>query len=249
MTRLDGKRAVITGAASGIGRGIAEYFVDHGASVFLVDINRAMLDQAVDEIGNAARGTTADVGASKDMQRVFAEVDQQMGGLDVLVNNAGITRQGRFLEFAEEDWDEVMRVNLRSVFLGTKYGARLMRDSGHGGAIVNIGSTAAIRAYGGGAGFCPSKAGVVSITQVAAVDLRDYGIRANAVCPGMIETPLFRAHQPERGVDDARIRELQGRIGTPDDIAAIVAFLASDEATLISGQTVTVDAGRTVKLD
>jgi NAD(P)-dependent dehydrogenase (short-subunit alcohol dehydrogenase family) len=249
MASLDGKRAVITGAASGIGRGIAKYFADSGASVFLVDINSEMLHQTIAEIGDSASGTTADVGDAAQMVRVFSEVRQNLGGLDILVNNAGITLQGRFLEFSEADWDEVMRVNLRSVFLGIKYGAQIMRDSGRGGAIVNIGSTGALRAYGGGAGFCPSKAGVVSITQVAAVDLREYGIRANAVCPGIIETPLFRLHQSERGVDDERIRQLQGRIGTPEDIAAIVAFLASDEATLISGQTVTVDAGRTIKLD
>jgi NAD(P)-dependent dehydrogenase (short-subunit alcohol dehydrogenase family) len=249
MTTLQGKRAVITGGASGIGRGIADYFVAHGAAVFLVDRNAELLDKAVAEIGDAAVAATADVGETTDMQRVFGDATAHFGGLDIVVNNAGITLQHRLLDFPEDDWDEVLRINLRGVFLGTKYGARAIRDSGNGGAIVNIGSTAAIRVHALAAAYSPSKAGVISLTQVAAVDLREYGIRANAVCPGMIDTPLLRARVPDLGVDDERITKLQGRIGQPADIAAIVAFLASDEASLISGQTVTVDAGRTVKLD
>jgi NAD(P)-dependent dehydrogenase (short-subunit alcohol dehydrogenase family) len=245
VSQLEGKRTLVTGAASGIGRGIAEYFVERGASVLMVDVNADAVKEAAAALGGSTRAAACDVGESADVRRSVAAAVEAFGGLDVMINNAGIAYHAPVLEFDEDEFDRVVRVNLRGTFLGIKYGGAAIAASG-GGAIVNIASVSALRVNGIGAAYSSSKAGVVALTQVAAVDLRPLGVRANVVCPGAIDTPLLRRHWSRVGTTEESIDRRQGRIGAPVDVAAAVGFLASDEASLITGVTLPIDGGRTV---
>lgn len=248
--RLAGKVAVVTGAGSGIGRGIARRFAQEGASVAVVDVNEAGAQETVGAITEAsgdAIALQADVSRADEVRGVMEVVSTRWGRLDVLCNNAGIfwAHRGDTLvtEMDEAVWDHVLAVNLKSVFLCCKYGIPLMTG---GGAIVNVASIAGLIGRDTAQAYVAAKGGVIALTRTLAVQYAPGGIRANAVLPGRVDTPLVADDYatPEERVAFARAHPL-GRFGTPDDIAGLALYLASDEAAWITGASYVIDGGYT----
>lgn len=234
---------VITGASQGIGRGIAEKFGAEGARIVIGDIQLPAEPFSFD-----VDCQTLDVTSEESTGALFEHVRKTYGRLDVLINNAGIMFEKHFLETSVDDWDRMMAVNLRGVFVCCKYAAPVMMDSG-GGAIVNIGSIEGNATNPDHTPYAASKSGVHGLTRAVAVDLGQYGIRCNAVCPGWIVTPLnegyFRTLKNREKADAAMCGiHPAGRLGTPADVANLVSWLASDEAEWITGHEYTVDGGR-----
>lgn len=248
MTDWTAKSVLVTGAASGIGLGISSYLAKLGASILMVDMRDDALEEATAEAGGSTVGFKCDVRDSLEVRDAVDAAVSEFGSLDVVVNNAGIVHHEPLLEFDEDHFHRVMDVNLSGCFYGTKYGGAAIVASG-GGSIVNIASAGGMRVYALGAAYATSKAAVIALTQVAAIELRDLGVRANVVSPGTIDTPLFRQHCQGSAYTIEAISERQGRLGTSFDIATAVAFLASDEASLITGAVLPVDGGRLVKYD
>ena len=248
--RLAGKRTIVTGAGSGIGRASAKKFAAEGAMVLAVDRAKAAVEATVDEIaraGGKAIAVAADVGAEADVEGFVSRAVEAFGGLDAVYANAGIS--GGLVPLAEqtvEHWQEVLRVNLIGAFLAIKHAAPLMVKQ-RAGSILCTASVAGLRANAGGNPYSASKAGVISLVQTAANSLYGTGVRVNAICPGLIETgmtePIFERAR-ERGTHE-RIGQLNPltRYGNPEEIAAVAAFLASDEASYVNGQAIAVDGG------
>ena len=243
---LEGKRVLVTGGGRGIGRGIVEAFVEAGARVAIADIEGA--ENAAKEIGADTVGLTCDVSSSESVANALAVVRESLGGLDVVVNNAGVEAFGPLHELSEDAFDKVVSVNLRGTWLVYKHAVPLMQG---GGAIVNVASLAGIVGFPLLGAYAAAKAGVVRMTEVMAVELRDLGVRANAVCPGFIDTPMmgrafadFEAAtgQPLAAIIAAR----QGRLGTPQEVASLALFLASDAAAFVNGTAITLDGGMNV---
>lgn len=252
MGRLDGKICVVTGGASGIGRAAAKAFVREGAIVGILDRNEAALAETVAELGEAAFPLLCDVTDEPSVERAFAEVDRRHGRLDVLYNCAAIQLIGQDAPVHElplEIWERTHAVNLRGVFLTCKYGARLMIKAGRGGSIINAGSPTGLTMSGAGwHAYASSKAGVMGLTRVMAADLAKYGIRVNGIVPGTIETNLTRV-LTQNPVERKKLEALHpiGRIGTPEDMAGIAVFLASDESAFATGAHFHVDGGISVR--
>ncbi len=247
---LEGRVAIVTGAASGIGRAVAETFACAGATVALVDIderNAASAAEAVAHQGGRATVVRADVSQAADCQHAVDSVLDTFGRLDVLVNNAGIVRRADVVNLAEEDWDRVMAVNLKSVFLMSKFAVPVMTKGG-GGAIVNVASGWGLVGGPQAVAYCASKGGVVLLTRAMAIDHGAAGIRVNCVCPGDTDTAMLRAeaHQLgeriERFLADSANRPLR-RLGRPEEIAQAVLYLAGDTASFVTGTTLVVDGG------
>jgi NAD(P)-dependent dehydrogenase (short-subunit alcohol dehydrogenase family) len=253
--RLAGKRAIVTGAGSGIGRATARLFAAEGASVLAVDRSADAVEETAASIrgaGGTAVGMAADAGSDADVRGFVARAVAELGGLDVIHANAGIS--GGDVPLAEQTvelWQEVLRVNLIGPFLAVKHAGAHMVAQGRG-AIVCTASVAALRANAGGNPYSASKAGVVSLVQTAANSFWGTGVRINAVCPGLIETGMTRPifdHARSAGHEDklGQINPLQ-RYGLPQEIAAMVLFLASDESSYVNGQAFPVDGGLTSTL-
>ena len=250
MGRLSGKRAIITGAGSGIGRASAKLFAAEGASLLLVDKVPAAVEEtaaAVTAAGGRAIAVAADAGAEGDVRTFIDKALRELGGIEVCYANAGIS--GGVVPLFEqtvEFWQEVLRVNLIGPFLAIRHVAPHMMKQGKG-SIICTASVAGLRANAGGHPYSASKAGVISLVQTAANAVAGSGVRVNAVCPGLIETgmtrPLFERAR-EHGTED-RIGQLNPlrRAGEPEEIAATALFLASDEASYINGQAIAVDGG------
>ncbi|MCC7048224.1 MAG: SDR family oxidoreductase [Alphaproteobacteria bacterium] len=246
--RFDGRVALITGAASGIGRGCVERFLADGARVAALDVDAEAGRQMVADL--AGQGDIAfeecDVGVKTAVDRAVAAVLARFGTIDVLVNNAGITRAGDFLAMREEDFDLVIQTNLKSVFLFGQAVGRHMVERGKGGAIVNMSSTSVIMTMPNIAPYAASKGGISSLTRAMALHFAPHNIRVNAVGPGTIVTKMTQSRSLQ---DPAQVRRILsrtplGRFGQPSDVASVVAFLASDDAGYVTGQTLYVDGGR-----
>lgn len=250
MIRLDNKVALITGAAAGIGAGIAELFSEAGAAVALFDINAEgarRMEQKLRQSGRAL-AVVGDVSCEEDVKAALDQTVREFGTLDILVNNAGIEVAGPMVELTSSDWDRQLNVNLKSVFLFSKYAIPHLR--GQGGAIVNISSVHAFVSYEGNAAYDASKAGMIGLTRALALEHGRDGIRVNAICPGYIDTPMMDEWlrvQPDAAQAMRQVLSVHplGRIGTPRDVADAALFLASDAASFISGTFLVVDGAMT----
>lgn len=244
---LEGKKALVTGAARGIGKSIAAALVAQGASVAVCDLDAATLEQTKAEL-SAGGGTVishvadvADAGSVAGLAKAVLEV---FGGLDILVNNAGITRDTLLIRMKDEDWDKVITVNLKSVYLTTKAFARKMMKQ-RSGSIINISSVIGLRGNAGQANYAASKAGIIGFSKSAAREFAPRGIRVNVIAPGFIQTEMTDVLPDE--VKSAIMKDTPlGRIGTPEEVAGAVVFLASDLASYVTGHVLAVDGGMTM---
>jgi NAD(P)-dependent dehydrogenase (short-subunit alcohol dehydrogenase family) len=240
--KLEGKVAVITGGASGIGREVARRFVAEGARVVLGDVNAALLAEAAGELGDACATEAGDVTVEADVERLVRRAVETFGAVDVGVNCAGLGTLGPITSLAVEQWDLVLDVCLKGVFLATKHEAAAMQAAGRGGAIINIASINARQPGQGMSAYCSAKAGVEMFTRVAALELGRDGIRVVGIGPGLVDTPLTQYQRDLPAFREGYLANIpMGRVGTPADVAGAAAFLASDDASWISGDTLFVD--------
>ncbi len=244
MKSLAGKVAVITGAGSGMGRAAVEIFAREGARIIAVDINDAVLDTAKNVDGEIF-AMQADVSKEADVEAMIAKAQSEFGQLDAVLNVAGIAVPGMLMDVPLEDYERLMAVNLRGVFLGTKHAVRAMSASGRGGAIINWSSLGGINASMGTSIYSATKAGVISITKSAAIEAGKQGIRANCLCPGFIYTAMSAGGEKMPGILE---KAALGRGGQPEEVAEVAAFLASDRASYVSGTVIPVDGGWSAKL-
>jgi glucose 1-dehydrogenase len=249
MGMLEGKTAIVTGGARGIGLAIAKRYVAEGARVVIADIDESTGKAAVAALGAATRFVRTDVGAAGDARNVIAEALGFAGDIDILVNNAGIIHTADFLDIAEADFDRVMRINLKGMFLVGQAAARQMvaqvKAGKAPGAIVNMSSINARVAIPNQVPYCVSKGGVDQLTKVMALSLAPYGIRVNAIGPGSIMTDILKGITTDQAAKNRLLsRTPLGRVADPDEIAAIAAFLASKDASYITGETIYADGGR-----
>ncbi len=242
---LVGRAAVVTGGASGIGRATAQRFLEEEARVVLVDRSPATTD-AVDEMGGSAGavyGVVADVSTTAGAEEAIAESERLLGGIDILVNGAGIAgRSVPLWELTDQDWDEMMAVTLRSVFSCTRAAIRMMRRQGSG-AVVSIASVAGKEGNPNAVAYSTAKAGVIAFTKAVAKEVARQGIRVNAVAPGLIKTPM-NEQVSEEHLQYMLERMPMGRIGLPEEVAALITFLASDQASFTTGQVYDISGGR-----
>ena len=249
--KLKDKVALVTGAASGIGLATAALFGQEGAKVMCADLNADGAERVARQIadsGGEAASTQADVSRAADVERMVQETVERWGRLDVLVNNAGIYFILPLTQVPEEEWDRLINVNLKGVFLGCKYAIPEMVKGG-GGAIVNTASIAGLRGSANWTTYCASKGGVVQLTKAVAMEVARLKVRVNCVCPGIIDTGMFDQAVDMVAADRdelaATIGEMHpmGRIGRPEEVAAAILFLASEEASFITGVPLSVDGG------
>ena len=247
MGKLDGKVAIITGGASGIGKATASLFVKEGAKVAIVDINEKLGKRTEKGLGNSIF-VKCDTTKSNDVKKMVENVIRKFGEVDILFNNAGIYIEDKFLDELEEDvWDKVLDTNLKSVYLCSKYVLPIMKRN-KAGAIINTSSGLGLVPEPWSPAYCTSKAGIIHLTKVMAVEYATYGIRVNCVCPGPIDTPLIRrAFANESELKEyAEKQTLAKRLGKPEEVANVVLFLASDDSSYMNGSIVTVDAGESL---
>jgi NAD(P)-dependent dehydrogenase (short-subunit alcohol dehydrogenase family) len=251
LASLEGRRALVTGAARGIGRAIAELLIERGARVMLSDVDEAVVRETAAALGDSAAAVRCNVTVESDHAAAVAATIAEFGGLDLLVNNAGIEIVKPLFEQTEEEFDRLMAINVKGVFFGMKTAVPALAETK--GVIVNMSSVAGI----GGAplfgSYCASKAAVIQLSRVAAIELRAAGIRVNAVCPGFVQTEmvdrLVPAVEAMAGLPFSDLAAMkQGRLGTTREVAETVAFLASDDASFTTGAHYVLDGGLSASL-
>src|SRR5512142_3193340 len=241
---LTGKTALVTGAAQGIGRDIALALAADGADVAICDVNLEAAQKTAADIeakGRKALALKANVASSDDVSAMVDQTVQKFGRIDILVNNAGITRDGLILRMKDEDWDLVLSINLKGAFLCTKAALKYMSKQ-RGGTIINIASIVGAMGNAGQANYVASKAGLIGLTKTIAREYANRGITANAVAPGFIDTAMTQA-LPENVRQELAKQIPMGKLGTPEDVANAVRFLASPWASYITGQVIHVNGG------
>jgi NAD(P)-dependent dehydrogenase (short-subunit alcohol dehydrogenase family) len=249
-TQLYGKTALITGGAGGIGRATALLFASEGAAVGIVDLNQEVGQELAREISNAggrAIFERADVTRSADCRRVVERIVQEFGGIHILFNNAGIVRRASILEISEEDWDRVMAVNVKSIFLMSREVIPIMARA-EGGSIINTASGWGLAGGPRAVAYCASKGAVVLLTKAMAIDHGRQKIRVNCICPGDTDTGMLRSEGRQLGETETRFlaesaKRPLGRVGTPEEIARAALYLASDAASFVTGAALVVDGG------
>ncbi len=256
MSTMKDKVVLITGASSGIGKATAEAFAMKGAHVVVAARRKEALDSVVasiEALGGKASAIKTDVSDAKSVEQMVAHTIKVFGRLDYAVNNAGIEgKLSGITDLPEDDWDQVLDINLKGTYLCMKYEARAMLDLGRGGAIVNIGSVNSFLGFPTGSAYVTSKHGLIGLTSSVSAELAPKGIRVNLLCPGITDTPM---HHRLRGIvgDDLYDKGLLPtvhlqRIGQPEEVAKAIVFLCSDESSYISGSTLTVDGGLTLTM-
>jgi len=248
--RLEGKIAIVTGGASGFGRGIAERFSREGARVIVADLNGAAAAEVVQALGNGAVAVEADVTRKSDVQQVIATADEVFGGLDILVNNAGYTHKNQSLmTVSEDEFDRIYAVNVKSIYLTTLASVPVMEKRG-GGVIINTASTAGVRPRPGLTWYNGSKGAVITLTKSMAAELAPRNIRVNAINPVIGETGMLEQFMGVPDTPENRAKFLAtiplGRMSTPEDIANAALFLAEPSSNFITGVAIEVDGGRCV---
>jgi 2-hydroxycyclohexanecarboxyl-CoA dehydrogenase len=247
MGKLKDKIVIVTGAGQGIGRGIAEKLAAEGAAVAVTDVNETTVKETADAIGGGAVGIRADVTSRESVEAMVAQVHRQFGRIDVLVNNAGWDKAGPFVDSDPADWDRVIAINLYGVLHTCKAVLPIMAEQGHG-SVVNLASDAGRVGSSGEAVYSAAKGGVIAFTKAIAREMARHQVNANAVCPGPTDTALFAS----MGGDNPKLRDALTkaipfrRLAQPADLANVVAFLASAEASYVTGQTVSVSGGLTM---
>jgi len=252
MERLRGKRTIVTGAGSGIGRAIALRFAEEGARVIISDVDgEAAAGVAAEAGGGEALVRKTDVTDSSEVEALVRTAVERWGGLDVMVNNAGIGVAGTTTDTPEEDYERVMDVCLRGTFLGMKHAIPAIRDSG-GGSIINLSSVAALVGIADRAVYSAAKGAILTITRAAAIDHVEEGVRVNCIAPGTVDTPWIGRitagyDDPEEARRNMEARQPHGRLVTAEEIAAMAAYLASDESASVIGACMVVDGGVTAR--
>ena len=251
MERLEGKRAIVTGAGAGIGRAIALRLAGEGARVALADVDEEAAKNVASEIAGETLARRTDVTRAEEVEALVSSVVEGWGGLDVMVNNAGVGVAATAVDTTEEDYDRVMDVCVRGTLLGMKYAIPAIRDSG-GGSVINMSSVAALVGITDRAVYSAAKGAILSLTRAAAIDHVEEGVRVNCIAPGTVDTPWVSRitsgyDDPEQARANMQARQPHKRFVTPEEIAAMAAYLASDESASCIGACMIVDGGVTAR--
>jgi len=247
MDRLKDKIAIITGSARGIGFSIAELFASEGATVIILDLYQDAVDNAVSKLsvqGYKAEGLVGNVTKNEDMELAFNTIIEKYKTIDILINNAGITKDNLILRMKEEEWDSVIAVNLKGTFVCTQKAFKIMMKQRYG-SIINIASVIGLMGNAGQANYAATKSGIIGFTKSCAKEFASRNVRVNAIAPGFIQTEMTAQLPPEIVENYAKAIPL-GKMGLPEDVAKLCLFFATDESSYITGQTLAVDGGLTM---